>query len=333
MESILISESLIKGITEKRQLRRIIYSTVPIEIHQSNPRGFLSGKITNNNSRKKFPIWIVNENLTALKGYQADQTSPLDERPQDIREISFNRDVSGGNLEPLPMVLLSPNKIHLLSPFYKPTTPDYLNNYWPVKDGFIKPLIHTFTDYPREEDDSFKYGFRKFNIENVSIITNSAVGIASPFYLRGLYRGSDSSAEQSIINQCMISKEGVPLVPFGSNRLRITAEIPSYVNDTYSPIPPLTSKFYNGDTTRLPSSYYPSVFTLQKTYYPGKEESEVQLTGVRVELSFVDTSSNSIKLNTVSRRVVDRHLVGPFLLDHKHFECRRVYFNAHRSTN
>lgn len=310
-------------------LRRVLYLKVPTELKQGNPAGFMTGTLTKNTERSNLSIWVVNEDLLALKGVQPDTTSPLSTNPGMLRSIYFNYDAQEPNpalkKQPLSLVLMSPEQIHLLSPFYMPADYNYMQKTFPVVGGEIQPVRHARTDYLRQENDGFKYGFRKYFITNTTIISNSILNPSYPFYLRGLWSGPDSSAEQVISNLCMISKTGEALLPDGTNPLDVTSLVnPAYVFpvDANSPIPALTSNYYGG-LTQFPRRYYPQVFWTQSASNSGLQESQVQMKGLRIfadfEPLFPPTKRN---LTILKYSPIEGYYNGGFLFDlsHKKFQ-------------
>ncbi|MEK2644433.1 hypothetical protein [Bdellovibrio sp. BCCA] len=273
-----------------RLLRRIVYLKVPSEIAQTDARGLMMSALPNNIPRKNLSLWIVSEDTLALRGFQQDLTSPLNSDPQRLREVAFNQDIStpvpAAQKASLPLVILSPEQIHLLSPQYQPLTPSRLHQMWPSSSGKIHPINHNLTD-TRYEDDGFKYGYRKFILNNIGIITGSNVSATKPFYLRGLWSGPDSSADQLPSNLCMINTGGYTLEPSSTSQpFVITAKIPPYHSMANSPIPPKGSNYYGGNNNDFPRIYYPEVFWKQRGLTSSREESEVYFTGIRIHLSF-----------------------------------------------
>lgn len=270
-------------------LRKVVYLKVPTEVIQSHAQGILVNYVPNPVARRNLSVWFVSEDLLALKGYQNDMTSPLTVNPSVLREVVFNQDSTTSNpalqLEPVGTSLLSSETIHLLSPFYIPLSYNLLKDAWPVVGGKIQPIRHNITDYLRYENDGFKYGYRIFKVNNASLITNSKVNVTAPFFLRGLWSGPDSSADQLVINQCMISNPGSNLTAHSGDPFVNSAEIPPYVTMVNSPIPPLTSNYYNGKNY-FPLRYYPDVFWLQKSFQPSRAESDVVLNGFGIYTDF-----------------------------------------------
>ncbi|WII71982.1 hypothetical protein QJS83_16080 [Bdellovibrio sp. 22V] len=284
---------------EERLLRRVIYLKVPSEIRQNSANGLMTGLLPSNVARKNLSLWVVSEDTLALRGYQKDTTSPLDSQPDKLREVVFNKDDSGSppaaQKSPLSLVILSPEKVHLLSPFYVPMTYSHFSQYWPASGGKIRPINHNLTDAARQENDGFRYGYRRYLIENVSVISNSNNDASKPFYLRGLWSGPDSSASQFPSNQCMISLAGHTLTknPTDPNaRIGDYAMIPSYHSQSLSPIPPSSSRFYGGENF-FAKVYYPAVFRKQQAATSAnRQESEVYFTGLRLYTTF-DNSTPS----------------------------------------
>ncbi|WP_374000920.1 hypothetical protein [Bdellovibrio bacteriovorus] len=315
---------------KERLLRRVVYTKVPTEIRQTTAQGLMSGIVPTNPARKNLSLWIISEDTLALRGYQQDNTSPLSSDPGRLREVSFNRDATGGGREPIPLVLLSPERVHLLSPQYVPASPTYMSTYWPVVGGKIQPVLHNYTDYVRQENDGFRYGYRSYKIDSVSLITNANTDTASPFILRGLWSGPDSTADQFPSNMCMVSMAGYNLEEVPGHNLYATAKIPSYITIPNSPIPPLSSNYYNGSTSQFPTSYYPAVFALQRSAGMGaREESDVIYSGIRMYTvfdSFVPPGKKN--LNNPTRTLADTRSNGtaPISLEHKNIRWNTGFY-------
>ncbi|MFV8247834.1 hypothetical protein [Bdellovibrio bacteriovorus] len=309
---------------KERLLRRVLYTKVPTEIRQSTSQGLMLGALSTNAARKNFSLWVVSEDTLALKGYQQDNTSPLDTDPARMREVVFNADATNAGREPLPMVILSPERVHLLSPQYVPASINYLQNYWPVVNGKIRPVVHNYTDYVRQENDGFRYGYRTFRLENISLVTNANIDTSNPFVLRGLWSGPDSTANQFPSNMCMVSMAGSTLTPVPGNDLLATAQIPAYHSAPNSPIPPLSSRYYNGNTSQFPRSYYPSVFWVQRAAGMGnREESDLIYSGIRMYTAFDSfTPTGKRNLNVPLHTVTDTrgNYSSQFSLEHKNLQ-------------
>lgn len=311
---------------EGRMLRRVVYLKGPAQIIQDKPEGLMAGIITNNNSRRNLSVWIVSEDMIALKGYQQDQTSPLTERPKDLREVVFNDDVSGAPAAskklPLSLILLSPEKIHLLSPFYVPMSVSHLQTIWPTSGGVIRPIRHNLTDWERQEEDGFKYGTRRYRIEGVSLIANANSAAGEPFFLRGLWAGRDSHPHQFTSNQCMSSLAGNLLEEVPGERYKDTAKRPAYAGVGNSPLPPTTSRFWNNKTI-FPYFYVPEVFNVQyQANLPeGRLQSEVILSGISMATNFSsETPSGKRSLTSPRYDIRDtRSDNQPFDLSHKNY--------------
>lgn len=312
---------------QERLLRRIIYSKVPTEIQQSSDKGIMTSMVAGNVARKSLSLWVVSEDVLALRGYQKDLTSPLNSDPERLREVVFNKDTTTSGVEPISLVLLSPESVHLLSPQYVPATSSYMNDFWPVVGGKIQPVVHAYTDYRRQENDGFTYGYRRYVLENASVIGNANSNVSQPFVLRGLWSGPDSSASQFPSNLCMVSQAGSVLQPVGTTNLAVTAQIPSYVTEPNSPVPPLTSRYYNGDTSQFPWAYYPAVFTVQRAAGATSEESEVITSGVRLYVKFDSTIPPGKKnLSKINRPAVNGIAGAPFSLEHKNLKWNYAWW-------
>ncbi len=306
---------------QNRLLRRIVYLKVPTEIKQSNSQGLMIGALSNNGSRKNLALWVVGEDLITLRGYQNDQTSPLTTDTGRLREVVFNQDATGSGKSSISMVLLSPEQVHLISPFYVPMDNNHLRSYWPTSGGFIRPINHNLTDADRYEEDGFKYGYRRYILNNISLITTAKNNISNPFYMQGLWSGPDSSASQFISNQCMATLAGQPLTAYPPYSVAEFASMPGYAGGALSPLPATSSKYY--DSGHLPQRYYPSVFWKQMAAgNSDRQESDLLLTGIRIYVDFDATvipgkrDLNKSNYSGAEGRVVDG---VPFDLSHKHF--------------
>lgn len=319
-----------------RLMRRIVYLKGPAEIKQASASGLMLGTLANNVTRKNLSIWVVSEDMVSLKGYQPDTTSPLVSDPDRLREITFNADVSGAVAPaakaPLNITFLTSEKIHLLSPFYVPMTTSHLTTLWPASGGKIHPVRHNLTDFERYEEDAFKYGYRRYNVNNVGIIASANTKVSEPFYLRGLWSGPDSTANQFPSNQCMASLAGYNLTQHGTDLIKITANVPAYNSAANSPIPPLGSKFYNGKTY-FPDFYVPDVFWVQRATAgnAGRDQSEVALTGITISTTFaggIPAGKRDLSQN-LYEPMTERQLTDKFDLSHKSFtwDASNYYVN------
>lgn len=315
---------------KERLPRRVIYLKTPAEVRQTSHRGLMAGSISDPVARKNLSLWIVSEDMLALRGYQANTTSPTENNINRLREVVFNKDTSTGSaLPPLNIVALSPERVHLLSPFYKPLSRNQFDRQWPASGGKIRPVNHIVSDAERNEEDGFKYGFRKFTIENVSLITSSQVNSSSPFFLRGVWSaGLDSSASQGPRNQCMLSLAGVPFEKnTPAESISMYAKVPSYAGNFNSPAPPSGSRFY-GTKNSISQYYHPDVFIRQQEAMGGHvQESEVTLTGVRVHVNFDEaTPTGKRNLGTLTYFPADRHSYTLYDLSHKHLQWDLPYY-------
>lgn len=276
-------------------LRRVIYIKGPSEIKQIDARGLMLSKVSDDAARQKLPIWIVSEDLIALKGYQADTTSPLDVNPGKLREVVFNEDASGAlpasQKSPLNITVFSPEQVHLLSPFYVPVTPSHMTRIYPSSGGRLRPIRHILTDWELNENDGFKYGYRRYKVRNVSLVASQNTNSSAPFFLRGLWSGPDSSASQFPSNQCMVSLAGQTLIKTATQPIQLQAQLPSYHSMVDSPIPPPSSRYYNGKS-EFPFYYVPDVFNVQRTAPENnyRDQSDVVLTGITIETNFSNES-------------------------------------------
>lgn len=312
-----------------RLLRRVVYLKVPTEIKQSNNAGLMVSALSNNAARQKFALWVVGEDTITLRGAQSDTTSPLDTDPGRLREVVFNKDSTGGNKPGISMVLLSPEQVHLISPFYVPMDQNYLNQRWPSSGGKIRPIIHNLTD-PRYEEDGFKYGYRRFYLNNISLITTAKTNVSSPFVMQGMWSGPDSGAEQFIANGCMVSTAGQPVNALAPNSVTELAQMTSYSGGN-TPLPASGSRYY--DSGHLPRRFYPNVFwTQMNSLGQERQESDLLLTGIRIYVNFDATVIPGKRdLTTPLHAAAESRYENPTFFDisHKHFTYDRgVYYKA-----
>lgn len=307
---------------KERFARRVVYLKVPSILRQSNSRGLMSANLPNAVARRNLPLWVVSEDVLALQGLQTDTTSPFSSQPARLREVYFNYDaVSGGTVTerpPLSMVVLSPEQVHLISPFYVPMSSTLLAQSWPRSGGKIRPVRHNFTEASRYETDGYRYGFRRFIIKNVALIASSVFDPSSPFFLRGLWAGGpDSSSIQTVLNQCMVSLKPVQLAKQGADPIALRARIPTYHAIANSPIPRSTSLFYGGKTF-FASFYWPAVFEVQQDASSmARQSSELDLTGVRVYVDFSSDTSGGKRALSVPLSLPAERLSNVFDLSHK----------------
>jgi hypothetical protein len=307
-----------------RLLRRVLYLKGPATIKQSDPAGLMLATVPSNVARKNLSLWVVSEDMITLQGYQANKTSPLVTQPSIMREIIFNGDTAVPAVkEPLNLILLTTEKVHLISEQYHPMTPVHLKTIWPVVGGKIRPIRHNLTDWERQEDDGFKYGYRRYTINGVSLISNGTANAGEPFYLQGLWSGPNSTAFQFPSNECMISLAGNPLSKNSEDSpLMLSAAIPAYHAVANSPIPPPSSLFYNGEN-KFPRSYVPAIFWAQRTAFGevGREQSEIILNGISMMTSFSNEApTGSRLLNTPLYKTMEGPTLNmPFDLSSKHF--------------
>lgn len=323
-----------------RLLRRVIYLKGPATIQQTDPAGIMLSTVSSNAARKNLSVWVVSEDVITLQGHQADTTSPLNERPTELREIVFNGDTTvSPSKEPIALTMLSTERVHLISPQYQPMTASHLAKIWPVSGGLIRPTRHNMTDWERFEDDGFKYGYRRYKLNGISLITNSKVSAGEPFYLQGLWSGPDSSDHQLVSNQCMASLPGENFVKTGSAPHEVIingyVQIPSYINNSNSPLPPSSSKFWGGKTT-FPLLYVPEIFWVQRAgATQGREQSEIELNGITMSTNFSsDTQPGLRNLNVPLYTVGDvREWDLPFDLSHKQYNWDTDYYYKNTGGN
>lgn len=180
----------------ERLLRRVVFSEGSMEIHQARAQGIWGG-LVDSDLRSRLSIWFVSPEILQLRTYQTpDEPGVIDTvekspnfstglSPSEaaeanrIRKVSFNRDVSGA-AQPLPalnLTLLSPEKVHVVSPQYKALTRERFLEMYPLVDlgidgRHIQPRRYNVTDYHRYEEDAYIYGIRDVDLNNLAIITN-----------------------------------------------------------------------------------------------------------------------------------------------------------------
>ena len=281
-------------------LRRVIYVKTPLEIPQNAATGVarnLTAAV-----RQNMSLWIVGEAPLTLRPFQPDKTSPLNDPAgkAKMRDVYFNADPSG-NLTPLKLVILSPDVVSVNTPFRVPLTYAELVTDYPVVKGKIKPRFGVNTDFKRQEKDGFLYGSRILHLENIDLITgNVATRYETGLFLRGLWSGVDSSAEQFEVGGCMLANplSGTP------QDIMSTAQ-PSYAGNfppnnppsgsNYPPIPPKTSVFYDPNTKQHMYAGRPWVFQV----LGGGAASSVLLHGLRAIIPFDSTAPAGKRALTV----------------------------------
>lgn len=308
--------------TQGQVEQKIIYSKVPLEIIQNKANGLMTSRLPNNTLRTAFSLWVINEQSTILRGVQPDTSSPLVTDPARLREIYFNRDTSGSGLRGLKLTLLSPEIVQLVSPQYVPLDTSRLASTYPVTSGTLQPVRHNITDYTRYENDGFLYGYRRYIIDDVSLIGNTTSNLYGPFLLKGLWSALDSSAQQFVLNLCMVSLPGEDLNPVGATSRIWRAQIPAYAGVGNSPLPAPSSNYYGGQPV-LPELYYPQVFQTQRLAEGVmRQESEVILNGLRMQLNFqYDPAQGGRDFSKTNfAPIYPRELVGSIDLSSRSFE-------------
>lgn len=309
-----------------RLLRRILYVKGPATLVQDQAAGLMLSTIPNNTARKNLSIWVVSEDLISLQGFQADTTSPLDSNPGTLREVVFNGDASGVPLasqkEPLALTMMTTERVNLLSPFHTPMTLSHLSKIWPVSGGKIRPIRHNMTDWERQENDGFKYGYRRYILHGINVVSSAQTSSGEPFFLQGLWSAPDSSASQFPSNQCMVSKSGSTLQPNGATAVVHSALIPGYQSDPNGPIPPIGSRYYP-NATNFPTNYVPNVFWVQRaSLEASREQSEIILNGITMSTNFSSEAPTGFRnLNIPLHKGLENRTPNlPFDLSHKNFE-------------
>lgn len=320
----------------KRSLRRIVYLKQPTTITQNDPKGFFPDLI-DPDVRSAISIWVVSEKLLTLQGYQSDLTSPLDVDPARARTIGFNTDAAEA-VQPIGMTFLTPETVHLISPFYKPMTPELLDAIYPVSGGKIKAQRHNITDYHRWESDAYVYGYRTYRLKNLNLITSIDVNASKPFTLQGLWSGPDGTGHNRIGNQCMMTRLGHPLAPIPgisvADRSYVPAASSPLIASPNAPLPPLTSRFYGG-SNEFADFYIPRVFKLQMSTPLAQKTSIVDYTGGRVHMNF-NFTGHPTKADLVAagyQRITNRYttdIAGLFDLSDHGFQYDSAYNFQHR---
>lgn len=323
----------------KRSLRRIVYLKQPTTITQNDPKGFFP-EVTDPEVRSSISIWVISEKLLTLQGYQNDTTSPLDVDPARARIVGFNTD-GDNTVQPIGMTFLTPETIHLISPFYKPMTPDLLDAIYPVSGGKIKAQRHNITDYHRYENDAYLYGFRSYRLKNINLITSVDVDASKPFTLQGLWSGPDGTGHNRIGNQCMMTRLGYPLTPIPGVSVADRSYVPPasspLISSPNAPLPPLTSRFYGG-SNEFADFYIPRVFRLQMATPSAQKTTVVDYTGGRVHMNF-NFTGHPTKADLVAagyRRINNRYtteIAGFFDLSDHGFQYDSAYNFQHRPAN
>jgi hypothetical protein len=289
------SSQLADDALKDRLLRRVVYFKGPAEIAQSTATGLYPSLTPV--ERQRLTMWLVSEDLVTLRGFQNDTTSPLNSDPGRLREIVFNADgtrPSGSGSSPLRLVVLSPETVHLVSPQYVPLTSSMFTARYAAQGGKLLAKIPPLYDFERNEKDVYTYGNRNYRVENIAYITNSAGSASNGFYLKGLWAGPDSSAEQYIRNQCYFNAPGVVNGTGPGQDETGGYPAPSYAGTT---IPPLGSRFYQQPGNIVPSTQYPQVFWTQiaAAANPTEADSHINFSGLRLLVDFDDSPPPSGK--------------------------------------
>lgn len=271
------NKSTLASTEANKVLRRVIFSDQPLEIAQSDSKGVLHDAaapthyLNDVDVRKKLPIWIVSTDYVVFRGFQKDLTSPLVERPGEIRQIYFNKDLdsTAGDttyIDPLNLAVLSTEKIQLISPQYVPMSKAHMVDIYPVDSARqqITPKKHNPTDHVRYEDDAFNFGQRDFNIERVAFLSNTynvgtranyttvisgaTSNYAYPnngqnFFLKGLWY-IPAWGPSRVRDLCMIWDPAHLPATQTAETLRGNYIITTEPDQNTSPLPPRNSKFY-----------------------------------------------------------------------------------------
>jgi len=329
---------------QDRLLRRIIYAKGPIEIAQTNVQGLRPG-MPDPTERSRLTIWVVSEDVVNLRGNQAgDPTPPGPGDYSRFRRVVYNSDgtVASGGFPSMRMVIMSPELVHLISPGYLPMTSAHFLASYGVKGGYLYPKIPTLLDDSRWNADGYVYGMRSFQINNMVTISNASepavlLSAADGFFLKGMWSGWDSGEQQFVHNQCLFNRDGQPAVnPYSGATHEVYPSFPTLSDElgnypvsmmptggtTYNP--PLTSNYYQKDpdgSLWVPYLYYPYVYTGQMyatTTSMGTRESNVQYTGLRLQVNF-DSTHGASQRDLSSSLYATSELASTNLADKRYF--------------
>ncbi len=257
------------GIDPKRIMRRVIYLKDRTQVSQNNVQGIFPSfhDPAHPDIRGNVPIWLVTEKELILKPYQKDLATdpgPLVVDPSRRRIGYFNEDSdkTDGTFDPLSMVILSPERVTIITPTHVPVTFSAMTEMLNPTGGFFQPRRHTLTDYVHQEEDGFKWGYRNTSISNVALITNAAsAGYGSAFALRGLWGYADAGYSM-MTGACWFDKPGDGVATEANTYAPAgLGEAPSYVAPTlaqvndapyYNGVPPLDSRYY------IPATWAPA---------------------------------------------------------------------------
>lgn len=324
---------------ENRLMRRVIYSKVPLEISQTMSRGLMENDLGDAGQRSKFSLMIVNEDKTVLRPIQPDTTSPLDDPTGATyrRKVFFNSDSTDADplsYPPINLTLLSPEGTQMVSPFHAALDYSGLQHMWPVSGGKIVPNYMPLTDYRRQEDDAFKYGFREVFVQNLSVITSHNPTPGAQEYpminLRGVWAFRDSVTTHYIPYACLFDEPGdsAGLPAFyapnasGTGAGGTWQPIPARASEPDSMIPPPTSRFY-GSSPNIPRNYIPDVFNRQRDAGQS-HSSEVFVAGMSLRTKF-ENGTASGKRDLSKRKYVFSDTIVHTRVN---MSNRRVYVNA-----
>ncbi|OQW51003.1 MAG: hypothetical protein A4S09_10735 [Proteobacteria bacterium SG_bin7] len=195
-----------------KQLRRVVYSTVKLELAQTNEKGVMND-VPNGAHRENLSIWFVGEDKFIIKPFQDGETRDqfwtrvLADPTQSVRKnVYFNQDstaVAPNAIPGVKITLMSPEATQIISPKHVPYTFAQVQAAYPrilSSPGFVNTQITPFTDYLHQEDDYFSYGVRDVYLGNVTLISNANQATTNPsgITLRGAWGGIDALNDHNL---------------------------------------------------------------------------------------------------------------------------------------
>lgn len=189
----------------QRKLRRVVYSTVKLQLAQTNEKGIMMD-VPNDARRANLPIWFVNEDKFILKPFQDNEDKDafwarLNADPTRMlrKGVYFNQDstaVAPAAVPGMKITMLSPEGLQVISPRHVPYTFAQVQAAYPriASSGLINVKVTPFTDYLHQEDDYFSYGIKDVYLGNMTIISNANQTTVNPsgIELRGAWGGVDT---------------------------------------------------------------------------------------------------------------------------------------------
>ena len=189
---------------KNRLLRRVVFSEVPLEVRQNSNLGVFDSDVTDPEVRKNLSLWFVTftgvrEDRTSMstyleppvlphivaRGFQSDKRSVAQFDPQQVRMVSFNKDVSATpSNPPIAMTFLTDEKLQFVTETYVPLSKaSLLANTTLANDPVsgLPVLSQTKSIYhqnERWENDAYLYGKRDLEIENIAVISNFSFDVA-----------------------------------------------------------------------------------------------------------------------------------------------------------